>query len=373
MPVIRSGWRTDMRAFIRKNWKKSLICLVCVLCVLLSAVCYIRASALSDGLDSQKAAQRWQGESEMSFAQISCFMPTDNRIDTEAIYNFRLAFIKAMEDASLNVNDGERLWLDAWSTQGKLHASGSLGDGDLSVTAVGGDFFSFHPLRLVSGSYIRPDDLMQDRAVLDEESAWLLFGGTDVQGLSFNIGEKSFTVAGVIKREQDSISKKAYHSGMGIFMSFDAYKELNENAGADCYEFIMAEPVKGFARSTAETSFPVKNCEIIDNTNRFEAIRTLKMALSPYARAMQTGGVLYPYWENAARYTEGLCGAYLLWTLIFALFPAGVIIYNIAVLICRGKRKLDNDVIPKAKGDISERVRVVQRKRWEKYHGKHLN
>lgn len=373
MPVIRSGWQIDMRVFIRKNWKKTLLCIVCVLFVISSALCFMRASALSDRLDSQKAAVRWQGESGNSFAQVSCFIPSDNRIDIDAIYNFRLAMIKAMEDASMTVNGDEKLWLDAWSTQGKLHAVGTLGSGDVAVTAVGGDFFSFHPFRLVSGSYIRPDDYMKDRVVLDEESAWLLFGGTDAQGLSFDIGEKSYTVAGVIKREDDSISKKAYSSGMGIYMSFDAYKEINENAGADCYEFIMAEPVTGFARSTAETSFPVKNCEIIDNTNRFDAIRTLKIAIAPFARAMQTNGVVYPYWENAARYTEGLYGAALLWGIVFSLFPAGVVVCFAVSVIRRGNRKLHNDVIPKAKDDISERVRVVQRKRWEKYHGKHLD
>ena len=67
---------------------------------------------------------------------------------------------------------------------------------------------------------------MQDRALLDEETAWLLFGGTDIQGLSFKINGVPFVVAGVIEREQDFATKKAYTDGMGIFISYDGYMNL---------------------------------------------------------------------------------------------------------------------------------------------------
>jgi len=102
-----------------------------------------------------------------------------------------------------------------------------------SVIAVGGNFFDFHPIRLLSGNYITPDDLMQDRVLLDEETAWLLFGGTELSGMSFKINGVPFVVAGVIQREQDFASEKAYSSGMGIYMSYDGYSSLFEEAAGN--------------------------------------------------------------------------------------------------------------------------------------------
>lgn len=61
---------------------------------------------------------------------------------------------------------------------------------------MGGNFFDFHPIRLLSGNYISPDDLMKDRVLLDEDTAWLLFGGTQLEGLSFKIDGVPFVVAG---------------------------------------------------------------------------------------------------------------------------------------------------------------------------------
>ena len=36
----------------------------------------------------------------------------------------------------------------------------------------------------MSGSYFQEGDLMQDLVLLDEELAWILFGSSDLQGLT---------------------------------------------------------------------------------------------------------------------------------------------------------------------------------------------
>ena len=57
------------------------------------------------------------------------------------------------------------------------------------MLAVGGQFFEFHPLRLLSGSYIAEGDLSPDRVLLDRELAWELFGGTELTGMSVEVKE----------------------------------------------------------------------------------------------------------------------------------------------------------------------------------------
>lgn len=344
---------------------------MCVLLAVLSLVLVIVAHAKINALESQNAAERWQGDSEQKFAQVSCFIPIGSEIDIETVYGYRMSMIKAMEDASLDVKGDTMLWNDAWSCSGKVYVSGALGKGDASVTAVGGDFFNFHPIKLVSGSYFTARDLMQDRVLLDRELSWLIFGSSDVEGLSLDINGMNFVVAGVIERESDSASTKAYNAGRGLYMSYDAYKKLNENAGISCYEYVMAEPVSGYARSTAETSFPVKDAEFVDNTQRFDALSVMKLALNPLARSMQTAPIIYPYWENAARYTESVAGMLYVGAILLLLLPTGTAVFFAVRYIRRGKAKLDDEIIPAAKENISEKIRIRQRRRWERYHGRH--
>lgn len=344
---------------------------LCALLVIASLALVLAAHAKTAALTSQKAAERWQGDNEQRFAQVSCFIPAGSEIDVDAVYNYRYAMIKALESASMNVKGDTALWNDAWSCSGKVNVSGALGKGDAAVTAVGGDFFNFHPIKLVSGSYFSAQDLMQDRVLLDRELSWLLFGSSDVEGLSFEINGVSFVVAGVIERENDSVSTRAYNSGRGLYMSFEAYKMLNENAGISCYEFVMAEPVKGYARSTAEASFPVKEAEFVDNTQRFDTLRVMKLSLNPFARAMQTAPIIYPYWENAARYTEAFAGFMYVMAVILMLLPGTTAVFYAVRYIKRGKAKLEDNIIPEAKENITEKIRIRQRRRWERYHGKH--
>ena len=60
---------------------------------------------------------------------------------------------------------------------------------------------------------------MKDRVLLDEDLAWLLYGGTDIAGLSMKINGVPYMIAGVVEREQDKFSTAAYTSGRGLYMS----------------------------------------------------------------------------------------------------------------------------------------------------------
>ena len=261
-----------MKEFARKLGVKKLIFFAVCLVLLLAALgCFLGIQRLSRLLPSQHEAERWQGVSDIEYAQISCFIPVDETVTLNQIGAFREEMAKKLHEAALDIDTEDILTADAWSCAGKVSVSSALGKGDVYATAVGGEFFSFHPITLISGSYITAADLMQDRALLDEETAWLLFGGTDIQGMTFKINGVPFVVAGVIEREQDFATKSAYTDGMGIFISYDAWVTLNSSSGADsaaagdsastgttaaastastgiqCYEVVLPNPVKNFA------------------------------------------------------------------------------------------------------------------------------
>ena len=338
---------------------------------LLALGCFFAAWRLGLLLPSQQEAKRWKGEGEENFGQVSCYLPVDEKISLNQIYEFRYKILDQLHEAGYEANTDTRLFHDAWSTTGKVTAVSSLGHGDASVIAIGGGFFDFHPLHLLNGSYITESDLMQDRVLLDEELAWLLFGGTDLQGMQLKINGFPMVVAGVVEREQDPVSKRAYTAGMGLYMSYEAYAKMDETAGINCYELVMAEPVKDFTYSFVQEKFPIGKGEIVENSRRFSFESLLRLVGRYGSRSMQTLGVVYPYWENAARAMEDWCSLLVLFGLIFGAMPMAALLVSAIRLLWRGKEKLFEAVIPKLRDNAAEVIRKQQRKRWEKREGKH--
>ncbi len=362
----------------RMKLRLRLLLAACVLLLLIAGACLLRLWSLSRSLPSQLAAERWQGESEQSFSQISCFLPADEPVGLKEIYDFRTAMMDEFHKAALDAEGTDGLWKDAWSAVGKVTVTSARSSGEAACIAVGGDFFAFHPLRLLSGSYFGEGDLMKDLVLLDEDLAWLLFGGTQLQGMSVEINGKPFIVGGVIEREQDSASTMAYTSGQGLFMSYEGLLSLGgsgddtkSNSTITCYEAVMAEPVRGFAARVAKDRFPLGRGEVLTNTGRFGFDRLLQLLRHIDGRSMQSMGILYPYWENAARVTEDRCARLLLYAGAALLLPLITAVYWLLRLLIDGKRALEEELLPRLRDSAEERVRRRQRKRWEKKQGAH--
>ncbi len=350
---------------------------LCLVLLLIVGACLLRLYMLGTSLPSQQAAERWQGGSEQHFSQISCFLPGDGPVGKKEIYEFRTAMMEEFHTAALDAEGTEGLWKDAWSGTGKVTVSSARASGEAACIAVGGDFFAFHPLRLLSGSYFGENDLMKDLVLLDEDLAWLLFGGTQLQGMSIEINGQPFLVGGVIEREQDSASTLAYTAGQGLFMSYDAYLSLfgkdmeGENDCVTCYEAVMAEPVRGFAARVAKEHFPLGRGEVLTNTGRFGVDRLLQLLRHIDGRSIQSMGILYPYWENAARVTEDRCARLLLYAGLALLLPLITAVYWLLRLLVDGKRALEEELWPRVRDRAEESVRKRQRRRWEKKQGAH--
>lgn len=213
---------------------------------------------------------------------------------------------------------------------------------------MGGDFFLFHPLPLRSGSYISNRDFTYDRVVLDEELSWALFGSYDVAGQTVWIQNEPYVVAGVVSREKDKASGKAYADGAGMFISYSAMRHItggeeNTDPGISCYELVMAEPITGYGLSVLRESFPTKDESVfVQNTNRYSLKNLLTIVSQFGERSMNTAGVIFPYWENAARYTEDHAALDFVLLVLFSLCPIVCLIVLIVREIRSGVRYLSN-------------------------------
>ena len=333
---------------------------------LLALTCLLVCLSLRGKLSSQRAAERFAGDSPLSFAQMSVFMSESDSLSLNGVYSFRQALLNKLTEDSVDVPEGGRSYIDAWSAFGKTTVSGDHGNAEVNIVAVGGDWFFFHPLRVKTGSYLWEDDVMDDRVVLDRELAWRLFGGDDLAGLTLSIGGKPFVIAGVVERDADFATKAAREEGNTLYMSYGAWDRLSEDTEepVDCYELVMPQPVKGFADSFVKEKFPLGNGEIVNNSSRFSLSGIWSVVREFGMRSMHRNSVIYPEWENAARCLGDWCGLFLALTVLFIICPVVSAFLTLMFGLIRLKDYLQK-TIPALVSDALDRRRT---KRWEKLH-----
>lgn len=322
--------------------KKKLIILVSIniILLLLLSVVLLRSGYMKGMLQSQLAAERFAGQSGERYAQISVFYPPDEGVSVSQIESFRDSLESKMMEASLEAPETGSLWIDAWSMKGSLQVKGNKGSANAAAIGVGGNYFFFHPLRLRSGSYISDSDFSNDLVVLNEELAWQLFGSNNVAGMEVTINGSVFVVAGVIEREKDFASAKANTDGACIYINY-AHLSQSQNAVFDCYEIVLPDPVSGFAYKTVNEGSILGSGEAKQNTGRFGIGKLWDMIWDFGERSMHQNGIIYPYWENAARLVEDNLTLLFVFTILLAVFPAvcAVLLLNRVYKMLMIKRK----------------------------------
>lgn len=130
----------------------------------------LAAHHLGQEQSSQMMAERWSADGGV--AQISCFFSVNAAITEDRIIEFEHTIDGALTDAAViqeSENPGARLWADAYSADGKITLSTDRGTVSADAIGIGGDFFLFHPQKLLYGAYFSGNDLMQDYCVIDED------------------------------------------------------------------------------------------------------------------------------------------------------------------------------------------------------------
>jgi len=274
--------------------------------------------------DSQQMAGRWSEEKNV--AQISCFFSADSDISVDQIEEFEHSLDAALEEASIAVtseNESARLWADAYSADGQITIASDRTKIEADAIGIGGDFFLFHPIQLLEGSYFSGNDLNQDYCVIDEDAAWQLFGSNDVAGKMVYIREIPHIISGVVRRPQGRLEKAAGLDDTLVYVSYQTLKDLGSNNGINHYEIIMPNPVSKFAENMVRERLGTneKEVEILENTSRYSLINRLKVLASFRTRSMNGKAIIYPFWENIARGYEDIIALLTLFMLLCLLYP----------------------------------------------------
>ena len=363
MKLIKS---LDYKDFV----KLIILILLIVLLIFIVILKNIKANALQD----QMAAQRWatKGASQVSIFLPEGMLSTNLKSDTEGgtsntntveetINNLRFnltndlnSMIKkddsvTVDSQSLDENNEPILedplsgpYTYAYSAYGSINiASGDDESHRISAAdaiGVGGDFYLFHPVKLLTGSFIYPDDFMKDGVVLDSNTAFRLFGSIDIVGMEVTVNDKPYFVRGVYEVNDDHVTKMAKADGGFVFIDYEALCKDGMAKSINCIEFVSIEPYKGYLfnylNSSEHTGF--ENVKLVQNTDRFGFEKLLTYVISEYgSRSMVISPIVYPYWENIARSYEDLCGFLLLIEIFLILLIAIFIISFLNLLFKR--------------------------------------
>jgi len=305
-----------------KRYRKILVLAACVLCTIL--LCCIERG-ITGSLNTQKLAERWSKEEE--FAQIACYFTEEAGFSAKQIPSVERNIVAAMETASITSENenGGRNWLDAYSTQGRLGISSSRGSMQVRAFGVGGDFFQFHPLTLLDGNYFDATDENDDGVIIDEMVAWQLFGSNNVAGMEVEIDGVIYPIRGVIRSDKGLFSEAVEEEAATIYVSYGILEGKEEALPVDCYEVLIASPVKDFGKETVANALGVGDdaYEIIECSARFDLIHRFDVIKNFGIRSMTTKNIVFPYWENRARGYEDVSALFLVLEILCLIYPIG--------------------------------------------------
>jgi len=301
--------------------------LICVIIVVLSAMGTWFATK---NLYDQQAAKRWADNVD-DYAQISCFYPISMEMSEFDFLSLHHSIEEKLTGASLTAeNANADLFADAYSTTGKLQVSTDNGSKGVNVVGVSDSFFLFHPIRLLSGSYFDENMIMKDGVILDEETAFYLYGSEDVVGMPVYIGNVQYYIRGVAARDDGYFEKKAGLSEAVCYVSVDTLRTHGTIIGSYTYEAVIPNPVDGFAKDTvvAALNDSLQQIEVVENSARYSFGAKKEIVLDFGVRSMSRNSILYPYWENIARAVEDLCGVlFVIQSVAFVIAAVLLVLY----------------------------------------------
>lgn len=306
--------------------------IIAAVCLLLCGILTALSAGIQNGQPAQQMAERW--DSEGGSAQVSCFFSDSVEATPETIMAFEYAMRSKLQEASIEApSESARLWASAYSAKGRISLSSSLSSVEVGAYGVGGDYFMFHPLELEPGSmYFSGDDMMQDKVLLDQNTAWQLFGSYDVAGQPITIGSGPDShvgvVAGVIRHEDGWMNEKAGAAESTVYLSYEMLNVYGRHSGINAYEVVMPNPITGFARQMVEENigFEEEQIQVVENSDRYSMMALIDILRQFGTRSMNAKAIIYPYWENTARGWEDILAIlFVLRTLLLAV-PAVMLV-----------------------------------------------
>ena len=331
-------------------WDKRKGRLIFAVILLVCAVFFAFMTHISTNtLNTQQAASRW---ADRGFHQLSAFVPEHHGFTGDFHRDFSMAMEGSFAEQSLNTEDAENAWTFAYHADGGIIEARSLYRGPVDAYAfgIGGNFFFFYPVTLISGSYLPVQNANRDMVMIDEQLAWQLFGATDVAGMELVFHNRPYVISGVFRHFDDRFSQAARLDLPQIFFYYDALEHLvSRPAHITTVKVVLPNPITGLAEQLLTNTLESAGLDegdylLVNHTTRYRMLPLLRLVGDFGQRSMQETGMRLPPWENAARMTEDFATLYLLITLLL-LFILFVMLCAFAVWAFQRRKWRAKDIV----------------------------
>ena len=212
--------------------KQKIQLLTAALSILLWSILQCFRMSLQNSLPDQNAAVRWSKNHDV--AQISIFFTEDQKITEDSVKELAWKLTQALTEQAIGKDEKKssgRELVMAYSAEGQITLNREGKTLTVNAVGVGGDFFLFHPLTLLSGQYLNTSLDMKDGIVLDEDTAWQLFGSSNIVGQTVEIGGLPFYIRGVVKKPTGRLEKAAGLSQSLVFVDYAMLQKYGSFGG----------------------------------------------------------------------------------------------------------------------------------------------
>jgi hypothetical protein len=338
-----------------KNYKL-LICINSIAAVLI-VIGLILCAHLTGILFEQKSAERY-GE---GYVQLSLFYNADTGISLDTFRSNERTLVKKMAEKSLS----ETYKYAVSSLQTAVTITADDGKtSNVSAILTDGDYFTFHPYEILSGSYYGRETITPNVVILDEKAAWELFGAVNVAGKIVTIKGNVFEIYAVIKSPSDDFTKKTYGEKPRAYISMAAAEKVipdytTGTESINIIEYILPNTVKSEAMGILKETYAIDENTIditaIENTNRFSPLRIIPKIPKITDLGVRDKPLVYPFYENAAVKIETTMAIYWFYILLFAVIP-----FASAIILVRRIIKMRKKIFEKAISGTKKLIRNIK-------------
>lgn len=278
--------------------KKIIICAMAAALIfaLIGTALYLYTESIPKELIEYKSSDKWGAD---GYTHMAAYMNTDAGFTA----NTMLRIKSEIEDAYKvdSIETSQALYSSSCEVSATLFKPDSDRTSSCTATLYLGDYFKFHPLELVEGSYPDTDSTMTDALLVDELAAWQLFGTQrGVVGLEVNIGNDIYVVCGVTALP-DGVYNEVYGESPRVYINADSsyYRSSLSDRAFTSFEAMLPDPITNFAQNTLDktlSSFEpvIKNIDIRFDGEALDEVRETQTAL-----ITDSNDTEYPYTEKA--------------------------------------------------------------------------
>ncbi len=274
------------------------------------AAALIYADSAVDEVSLSGAAESWAGvNSETPYAAVSLYTSENTAKSLGDIYRIR-ADIRSKTYEQLADTD-ESAFSDCWYGTKSLTLTGKKGTAEIMGFYTGGDYFSVHRADVISGSPYDSETVNLDTIVLDDETAWKLFGSLNVAGMTVETNNTELYISAVIRSPQKkSKHLKAAYDDDGISAAYLPAEAANLIYGEEqqftAYDVLMPDPIDNFAEGIVRDAAGLSQgdssySKVIDSRSRFSLKKIRESAEKISIVTDSSSELVYPFYEDAAR------------------------------------------------------------------------